>query len=292
MQPSETDHRVLVVLRVLDILELFEAEGQPLTLQEIARKTGVPQTTMFRLLFTLQDRGYFELDRRTGTYWPTPRIFNIGRVAVLNNRLRHVAVPFMEDLFNRFNEQVLVAVLSHGHVVYVDIIKPVGTPRLGANIGSIAPVHATSLGKAILAYLPDKEVDEIIAHTGLPPLTRRTLTTPQALWANLDATRKRGYAINDREQEEDLYGIAAPIFGDQGQVVASICVSGRPAAVRQKDPDLIAGAVVAAAQQISTRLGYSLERPSSTSAASRFDMETASVTASGLGRSPVEVKRT
>jgi IclR family transcriptional regulator, KDG regulon repressor len=256
MKESDADHRILAVLRTLDILELFEYQARPLTAQEIARKIGVPYSTTFRLLYTLQDRGYLECERRTATYLPSPRIYNIGRVAVLPNRLRQVAVPFMESLFRTFNEQVLIAVLSVDHIVYVDIIKPANVPRLGANIGSVAPAHATSLGKAILANLPEERVKQIIARVGLPQLTRRTITTIEALRNELEATRKRGYAVNDREQEEDLYGIAAPIFGDQGQVVASICVSGRPVSMIEKDPDIIARALIRAAHDISERLDY------------------------------------
>lgn len=256
MKGSDTDHRVLVALRVLDILELFEAQGRPMTLQEIARRIGVPQSTTFRLLYTLQDRGYLELDRTSFTYWPSPRIFNIGRIAVLNNRLRQLAAPFLEALHRRFDEQALIAVLAQGHVMYIDIIKPANWPRLGNNIGDIAPAHATALGKSMLAYMTEDEVDELVSRMGLQQRTRRTISTLPALKAELALTRRRGYSINDREQEEDLYAVAAPIFNDQGRVVAAICLSGRPVSMMEKDPELMARALKQTAEQISDRLGW------------------------------------
>jgi IclR family acetate operon transcriptional repressor len=251
-----SDHSVLAGVRLLDILELFEARQTPLTLQEIATGIGVSKSSTFRLLFTLRERGYLDTNENTKTYWPSPRIYNIGRIAVLHNTLRQPALTIVEELHRRFDVQVLFSVLTRGRVLVLDAVKPSNMARLRATIGISFTPHSTAAGKAILAFLPEAQLDEVIARVGLPKLTRRTLSTPAELKADLEATRRRGFAINDGEQEENLYAIAVPIFNEEPSVVASLCISGSHLEIATKEPRLITQALLEAGLELSRRLGY------------------------------------
>jgi IclR family KDG regulon transcriptional repressor len=249
------DNRVQAALRVLDLLECFERERRPLTLQEVATIVGVPVSSTFRLLVTLESRGFVE-QNGNGTYWLTSRLYNIGRLAVLENPLRQVTAPYMEVLHRRFDERIILGALARDRIVYVDTITPSHFSRLSAVIGGTCFVHASSLGKAIAAYLSEREVRDIVAQAGLPRLTRNTKTSMEELWEELRLTRERGYATNAGEMEEILHAVAVPLLNAHKRPVGSLCVSGPAENMMRKDPELITQALLEAGWQISKRLGY------------------------------------
>jgi DNA-binding IclR family transcriptional regulator len=123
-------------------------------------------------------------------------------------------------------------------------------------IGGTCFIHASSLGKAIAAYLSEREVREIVAQAGLPKLTRFTKTSLDELWADLRLTREQGYAINAGEMEENLHAVSVPLFNGQKRPVGSLCVSGPEENIKRKDSELITHALLEAGWQISKRLGY------------------------------------
>jgi IclR family acetate operon transcriptional repressor len=249
------DNRVQAALRVLDLLECFERERRPLTLQEVATIVGVPVSSTFRLLVTLESRGFVE-QNANGTYWLTSRLYNIGRVAVLENPLRQVTAPYLEKLHRRFDERIILGALARDRIVYVDTITPSHFSRLSAVIGGTCYIHSSSLGKAIAAYLSEAEVRDMVSQAGLPRLTRNTKTSMEELWEELRLTRERGYASNAGEMEESLHAFSVPLFNANKRPVGSLCVSGPAENMVRKDHELIIRALLEAGWQISKRLGY------------------------------------
>lgn len=249
------DNRVQAALRVLDLLECFERERRPLTQQEVAAIVGIPISSTFRLLVTLESRGFIE-QNANGTYWLTSRLYNIGRVAVLENPLRQVTAPYMEKLHSRFDERIILGALARDRIVYVDTITPSHFSRLSAVIGGTCFIHSSSLGKAIAAYLSEAEVRDIVSQAGLARLTRNTKTSMEELWEELRLTRERGYATNAGEMEEILHAFSVPLFNANKRPVGALCVSGPAENIERKDPELITKALLEAGWQISKRLGY------------------------------------
>jgi IclR family acetate operon transcriptional repressor len=247
-------YAVDVVDRALAILELLRDAGRPLGLQEISQRLGIVKSSGFRLLCTLERRGYVErLDGRyqLGVIWRS-----YGRT-IPHHSLTELALPYMHRLLDRFGETINLGVLRDGEVVYLEILESRYSFRMAARVGARAPVHSSALGKAIAAYLPDDEVDAIIRKQGLPRLTPRTITTPTAWRRELARTRARGYAEDEGETEPEASCIGAPIFGADGRVVAAISLSGPTSRIRAMKSTAVP-VLVEACHAISRALGYDI----------------------------------
>lgn len=239
MRKSVSDIRryaVQVVGRALDVLEVLRDAGRPLGLQEIAARLDAAKSSTFRLLCTLEQRGYVERlghERRycIGPAWLTYRRDSPFQRALLVE----TALPVMERLWKAFEETVNLGVLHDGEVFYLQMLESPRPFRMAAQAGSRSPLHSTAIGKAIAAFLPDKEVDAIVQTRGLPALTPRTIVAAAAWKRELSRVRARGYAEDKGETESGASCIGAPILVGQ-QVVGAISISGPTSRVQFLKP--------------------------------------------------------
>lgn len=244
-----------VVDRALTVLELLGDAGQPLSLLEISRRLGLVKSTGFRLLCTLEHRGYVERVDGNGRYQLSSKVLQFGRGAMTNRPLSEVALPHMRRLLERFGETLNLGVLRDGEVMYLEMLESPHSFRMAARLGSRSPVHSSALGKAMTAYLADEEIVQIVRGRGLPALTSKTITSPAAWKRELARTRARGYSEDNGETEPDASCIAAPVFGADGRVVGAISLSGPASRVRALKPRAVP-ALVEACGAISRALGY------------------------------------
>jgi DNA-binding IclR family transcriptional regulator len=154
-----------------------------------------------------------------------------------------------------------LAVLATDEAVYIDKAEAPGAIRLTTYIGCRAPLHSTGMGKALLAWLPEVEVDRIIASRGLTAYTPRTISSPAALKAELAQVRANGYGVAIEENEPGVCGIGAPIFDHTGHVAAAVNLGGTVLQIKKKDVPFLGEYVVRAANDVSRRLGYTGRRP-------------------------------
>ncbi|GAA1610727.1 IclR family transcriptional regulator [Leucobacter chromiireducens] len=186
------------VARVFNLLELIADAGGDVALSELAATTDLPLPTIHRLLRTLVSLGYArQLANRR--YALGPRLVRLGEVA--NRKFGQIAMPQLKDLVARLGETANLATIDGDRVIYVSQAPSPHAMRMFTEVGRRAYLHSTSVGKAILAQLGDDAVREIIGRTGTPRLTDFTIRSSQALLADLELTRTRGYAIDDSEQE-------------------------------------------------------------------------------------------
>jgi len=244
-----------VVDRALTVLELLGDAGQPLSLLEISRRLGLVKSTGFRLLCTLEHRGYVERVDGNGRYQLGSRVLQFGRGAMTNRPLSEVALPHMRRLLERFGETLNLGVLRDGEVMYLEMLESPHSFRMAARLGSRSPVNSSALGKAMTAYLADEEIVQIMRGRGLPALTSKTITSPAAWKRELARTRARGYSEDNGETEPDASCIAAPVFGADGRVVGAISLSGPASRVRALKPRAVP-ALVEACGAISRALGH------------------------------------
>jgi DNA-binding IclR family transcriptional regulator len=249
--------------RVLDILDLLAGEPEGLSFTALQQRLGLPKSSLHELLSVLAARGYIELvagsqdeakpQRRA--YLIGVRAWEAGQAYARQRQLAQVARPVMERIVGALNETVQLAVLDGLENVYlakVDCSHPV---RLQSEVGRRLHAHGTGLGKALLAFLPPDELRARLAGAPLPAFTPRTITDAARLLAELEATRLRGYAIDDQEYTPGLQCVAVPIFDHLGRAVAALSVSiptirGGPAALAAGLQLLAAGSL-----EISRRLG-------------------------------------
>ena len=250
-------YQIAVVLRALDVLELLASSGQPMGAAEVASHLDILRNGAFRLLSTLRSRGYVEQDAETRKYWLGLRLFQLGNAVFGGQDIRRLAFPILEDLRNRFQETVNLALLDGEWVLYVERIESPRSLRTSTAIGTRVPLYCSSLGKAILAHLPPEQVDALLSSGLHTARTENTITDPQALLAELEVIRRRGYALDKEENMAGVRCVGAPIFDSLGRAFAAVSVSGPTQRIAEHIAQgEIARDVMSAARQISERLGH------------------------------------
>ncbi len=216
---------VPAVDRALRILELLKTAGHDMTLAEIAKTTGWHKSSIQKMLVTLNHHGVLERDEMTKRYSLGITLAEYGRVALNKLDLRVTAKPFLKELVDFSDETAVLAILNGTKMVMVDKKEPILAIRASPFIGMRFPATATSNGKALLAWLPEDRVNEIMRIEGLPRFTRKSITQDSVYRADLAATRERGYAIDREEFQEGVSGASAPVFNPHGQVIATLSLA-------------------------------------------------------------------
>ncbi|MGQ9630529.1 MAG: IclR family transcriptional regulator [bacterium] len=243
------------VWRAVKILESFDRGERGMGVTELSRRLGFPKSSVHDILSTLEAEGIVERDPDSQRYRLGLKLFELGNMARSNLELRKVAVPFLKELNSRLDETVHLTVLDEGEVLYIECFESTKRLRTYSVIGVRAPLHCTAVGKAILAFLPEDEADEIIRRRGLERFTENTITDPQRLKEELARIRSLGYSVDNMEHEEGVKCVGAPIRNNEGKVFASISVSGPSQRITPERIPEIAELVVTTAKEISRRIG-------------------------------------
>ena len=217
-------HFVQSLERGLAVVRAFDAEHPELTLSDVARATGLTRAAARRFLLTLADLGYVRTDGRL--FALSPRVLDLGYAYLSSLSLPEVAEPHLERLVAEVHESSSVSVLDGNDVVYVARVPTSRIMAVSISVGTRFPAYATSMGRVLLAGLPDDALEAYLARASLDRLTPRTVTSAAALRTELRRVRAQGWALVDQELEEGLRAVAAPIRDRAGQVVAAVNVSG------------------------------------------------------------------
>jgi IclR family acetate operon transcriptional repressor len=217
---------------------------------QLAEAANLPKSSIFRYLATLEARGYVERDGERGR-------FRVGRrLVTLHSRrlelLARAARPRLDALRDRFQETVNLGVLDGGRVSYLQIVESPQAMRFAAREGDRDPIHSTSLGKAIASQLSREHVLRILESEGMPTLTIRTVTDPEAFLAELEEVRTRGYAIDNGENEEGGRCVAVPLA--LAGIRAAISISAPAFRFSLEHVELVAAALIRSAQSIAHEL--------------------------------------
>lgn len=198
-------YNVRAVKRTLDILRLLQEPAGSVTLTKVASVTGLPKTSAFRYLATMELEGYVER-AADGTYRPIrglapPRAYDVDLIARWSR-------PLLEWLRDRFHETVSLGLLDGRRVSYLATVKTPGHLRVEIRAGSREMIHCTAYGKALAAILPDERVRELLIVAGMPRFTTRTITSLDRFIAELVRVRQAGYAVNNGENEGGVRCVA------------------------------------------------------------------------------------
>jgi IclR family pca regulon transcriptional regulator len=218
------EHFVQSLERGLAVIRAFGADDPELTLSDVARRTGLTRAAARRFLLTLTDLGYVRSDGRQ--FALTPRVLELGYAFLSSLTLPEVAAPHLERLAAELRESSSVSVLDGDEIVYVGRVPTSRIMRVSINVGTRFPAYATSMGRVLLAALPDPERDAYLSRAEIHPLTPRAIDNAADLRAQLQRIREQGgWALVDQELEEGLRSIAAPIHDANGRTVAAINLS-------------------------------------------------------------------
>ena len=243
------------ILKALEIMELFRPDEPYLSLAEISSRLGYPKTTLHTILNTLESKGYIERGRN-GIYALGTSIIPLTQSVRVNSRIRARAAPLLRELGDCSKQSVYLASLDDMACLYIYAIATKNRLIARTAIGERVLMHYTSVGKSMLAFLPEAQVDAIVNRHGLPQATESTITTPERLKEELAIIRSRGYATDEAEHEPHVYCIGCPIFNAEGEVVAACSVSGLDIQIVTELRESLSAAVRHTAQEISRRMGF------------------------------------
>lgn len=234
--------------RLAAILSAFRPGDNALGVSELARRTGLPKSSVHRLTGHLADHGLLERDghrMRLGL-----KLFEIGQLATRRRGLVDAARPLLADLREATRNTVHLAVLEGTEVVYFEVLPGPDAPRLPSRVGGRFPAHATGVGKAMLAFSDDDVVERVMA-SGLPRVSERTVTSPSLLRRQLAKVREEGVAFEREESSVGTVCVASPVLDSSGRAIAGISIAGWSNRMR---PERLAPAVRTAALTLSRTL--------------------------------------
>lgn len=247
------------VTRAIAILDLVAAERRPMGVREIARALGVSATIVQRLINTLTHATYLERAGDGSRYVVGYRAFQMGNAFFAQNNLLAVAMPMLSALADR-EVNGFLGVLRGNQVVYLAAVESNGPISIKHRPGDVTTIHTTALGKALLAELGNGQVRKMLGDR-LERLTPHSIATLDALCADLDRVRARGYAINDQENRVGVYSAGTVIRDASGRAVAALSGAVPTTLAAEYGKDEVVRQIVEAAHRVSRSLGAAADLP-------------------------------
>lgn len=247
-------HTLSTLGRGLAVAE-YVATRDRTSLREVAAWAGVSQPTAYRILVTLEERGWVARDDTRPGYRPGPVLMHLTGMGMAE-RLTAASAATMERLSASVRETTNLAVLHGNRLVYARILEGKRPLRIHVEAGADAPLYATGLGKAILAAMTEEEAAAALGDGPYPALTSSTLTTRDAVLRSLARTRRDGYGLDEGEGVDGAVCVAAAVLGPDDRPVAAISVCGPASRLNHESVPLVATQVVAAAQEATANLRH------------------------------------
>ena len=212
--------------KALAILDAVGSAVVPPRIAEAAINAGVSRPTAYRIVQTLIANGYLAQDPQSGRLSIGLSVLMLSSSLLDSNRLRLEALPHLETLAKASGERTNLGILHQNQVLYLAGVEKPTLPTIYSRFGKTAPAHCSSLGKAILAHLPEAELQALLAAAPLKPMTPHSITSMRRFMKELETVRKQGYAVDREEHVLNSCCVAVPIFDNQRRVVGSIGISG------------------------------------------------------------------
>ena len=247
--------QVQSLTRGLSILECLGLAEGGVTLTDIGQRVQLPPSTVHRLLATLERMGYVYQAGELGRWYVGVQAFTVGSSFLASRDFIAQSHPFMRRLMDQSGETVNLAILDGTEAVFVDQVQCREMMRTIVKLGSRAPLHASGVGKAMFASLPDDQIDAILKVRGLPRITGNTITTPETMWASLRVIRQRGWSFDDEEHALGTRCVAAPIYDEHAETLGAISLAGPSSRLPDERIRQLGPLVAHMAEELTHRLG-------------------------------------
>jgi DNA-binding IclR family transcriptional regulator len=256
VQREKTNYVIQSVAHALDVLEQFYGELDELGVTELSKRLKLHKNNVFRLLATLESRGYIEQNKATENYRLGIRCLQLGQTYIQQMGLLRQAGRILEEVARQSHENTYVAVMRRASVVPISVVESTLPVRIISNVGEPLPLHATAVGKAYLAFESEEGLRNILGNH-LEKYTDKTITDFPALTDHLKKIAERGVAVDNGEHLVDVRSVAVPVRDYTRNVVGALAVSGPayrlPVERIEKE---ITPLVVKAGKDLSNRLGF------------------------------------
>ncbi|HUV22530.1 MAG TPA: IclR family transcriptional regulator C-terminal domain-containing protein [Gammaproteobacteria bacterium] len=243
--------------RALTLLARLSETPSGLSLTDLSYQLGMPTATVHRLLSTFEEFDFVEQDTEQGLWFVGLKAFTVGNAFLHRRDIVASARPHMQALVEQCGETVNLGVIDAGEAVFISQVESREMMRMIVRLGSRSPIHASGVGKALLANMPEQQLARILQQRGLARYTERSIDNATQLRAELQRIRQLGYALDDEEHAIGLRCVASAIFDENGQALAAISLSGPKARVTDARLDELGIAVRHSADEITLALGGS-----------------------------------
>ena len=240
--------------RAMEVFEYLSA-APGMTLTEIASEMGQSPATVYRILVTLEGRGLVEFDPQEQAWHIGAQAFVIGARFLRRTSMVERARPILRKLMEVTGETANLGVEKEGSVLFLSQVETHANIRAFVPPGTLSPMHASGIGKALLAEMDDERLARLLASRGLASFTPHTITEPEALIADLAVIQTRGFAVDDEERNEGMRCIAAAVFDMNGEAIAGLSVSGPTSRVAREEIDRLGHPVIEAARDLTLAIG-------------------------------------
>ena len=254
-KPGAVTAQVQSLTRGLNILEALAKAEAGISLTDIAQRVDLPPSTTHRLLSTLEKMGYVYQGGDLGHWYVGLQAFTVGTSFLANRDFVAQSHPYMRRLMDQSGETVNLAILDGTEAVFVDQVQCREMMRTIVKLGSRAPLHASGVGKAMFASLPDDQIDAILKVRGLPRITGNTITTPETMWASVRVIRQRGWSFDDEEHAIGTRCVAAPIYDEHAETLGALSLAGPSSRLPDERIKQLGPLVAHTAEELTHRLG-------------------------------------
>jgi IclR family acetate operon transcriptional repressor len=254
-RPGAPVGQVQSLTRGLSILEaLADAEGG-LTLTDLAHRVELPASTAHRLLATLEKMGYVYQAGDLGLWYVGLQAFTVGSTFLANRDFVAQSHSYMRRLMEQSGETANLAILDGTEAVFIAQVQCHEMMRTLVKLGSRVPLHASGVGKAIFAALPDEQIDAILKVLGLPRITENTIVVPETMWAALRVIRQRGYSFDDEEHARSTRCVGAAIYDEHAEPLGAISIAGPSTRLADERVRQLGPIVAHIAEELTRHLG-------------------------------------
>lgn len=254
---EKAEYIIQAVSHALDLLEQFHDDVDELGVTELSKRLKLHKNNVFRLLATLESRGYIEQNRVTENYRLGLKTLELGQTFIKQMGLLRQSRPVLEMIVRECNETTYVAILKEFHIVYLDVVETDLTVRVVPRVGARLPAYCTAAGKVQIAYMTDEELENYLPTKELKRFTPNTITDRDEFKKHLKEVAEQGYAIDNEELDIGVRCVGAPIRDYTRRIIGAVSISGPSMRFTddRMEKELIPLAKKAA-EEISTKLGY------------------------------------
>ena len=257
VKKDKSEYIIQAVSHALDLLEQFHGDIDELGVTELSKRLKLHKNNVFRLLATLESRGYIEQNKATENYRLGLKALELGQTFIKQMGLLRQAKPILEKMVEDSNETSYVAIYKDNYIVYLDVVETNLTVRVVSRVGSRLPAYCTAAGKVHMAHMTEEELEELLGKSKFEQITPTTIASAEAMREELVKVREQGYALDDEELDLGVRCIAAPIRDYTRRIVGAISVSGPTMRVgNERIEKELVPMVKQSAIELSTRLGF------------------------------------
>jgi IclR family transcriptional regulator, acetate operon repressor len=254
-KPGAVTAQVQSLTRGLSILEALAKAEAGISLTDIGQRVGLPPSTTHRLLSTLEKMGYVYQSEELGRWYVGLQAFTVGSGFLSNRDFVGQSHVYMRRLMEQSGETANLAILDGTEAVFIAQVQCREMMRILVKLGSRVPLHASGVGKAIFAALPDEQIDAILKVKGLPRITDNTIVAPETMWAALKVIRHRGYSFDDEEHAPGTRCVAATIYDEHAEPLGAISLAGPSSRLPDERIKQLGPIVAHTAEELTHRLG-------------------------------------